>query len=1378
MRDHVGAPARSGGWPSGVGGALVAACLIALAAALCLAAPASAATITDRPLLFSFDGSGSTAGPLWNPDTIAVDNQSGAVYVSNGRAPGSPRPGFVSKFHPDGTPADFAAADTSSIFGPGSGFGFTLGLAVDNSGGPYKGRLYVSQSNSGALYAFAADGSHEWTLIPSPISALFFAPCDAAVDPSGYPWLGEVIFSQDVWKYDNTGSPPSPTPLDSIPLLSADTSCKFDFDSAGNLYVRYGGGIQKYVGGSFDSTLDPSATDVYANQSTTLPTPATAAHVFTLSSGDFQEYSPAGGLLGTYGGEYVDASFGFASIAYDPALDRVYVLQAAPGSGTDPVPVVAVFGPPTSGAVPDVTAGAPSGVGVATAHFSGTVEPNGVDSHYHFEWRRPDTSWAAAADPTAPPRFAGSSPSQALAGGAGPTAVSFDLDTLRGDTSYEVRLVTVNDADGLRSVSAADTFKTLKATEPPAVTIDPVEEEPTSPCATGITAESACVSGTVNPEGDTADWRVQVQRNCEGAFSDEALGSIEHRAISPIPVSYDLKGLLPSERYCVRIRAENSAGKTIKPESPEPPVEFTTLPIPPDQVVTAFAAPRTDTTARLNGYANPEGETLTYRFEYREDGGETWIPLPDQHNTSEARQPVLLAEELTELSPATTYSYRFVAENAAEPDPEGEPGVTAVVVGEVKTFTTRTSAEIEAVDPSPGSCPNEEVRVNRGFAYLPDCRGFELVNKPDKGNQNVDAFLATGTPPMRADGERAVWSVAGGAPGGNTGFGAAFLARRTGQSEAAPNGWESKGLVPPAAEQLEAEDGSYALGAVTPDFTKFIFSTGSEIAGCGHSLVRLDEDQHQEALGGRYDYAQCPYDMELSDDAAHVLRVNNTSALSPPGEAKLQDIGTDPPQTVGLLPDGYEPECGLNPEGGFGGPSPGGGVSHQWHPGYDLMATTDASRVYFAVAPNGECEGFHPWWLLERDRSSGQTLEVAPPDLHNAMIRATPDGRSAYFVSALKLDREGRDTNSHVDVYRWDEAADGLSGSATCLTCAVENEAGEAITDANLYVSNGAAAPAMVSDDFSHLYFESESKLTPQATPGKGKGNLYVLAGGRVRFVADTNNGDTLDYSTTALSGDGNVLVFETAENGNHELTADGLAASCPSPTTGAPGPCRELFRYDDRDRSLECVSCLRGGLTTSSVGAARRTDVTRGDFSLSADGEVLAFVTAQALVPRDVNNGLDLYEWRAGVQHLITDGVGDFGQTGGAALRVLATGAAGRDILFTVDRPGLTGFERDGFSNLYDAREEGGFEPPPAPVHCSEESCQGPLQAAPPLEQPGSATIVGRGNVEEGKGKPRCSKGRVRRHGRCVKPRRRKHHKARHRRHRRTARANQGRAR
>ena len=100
---------------------------------------------------------------------------------------------------------------------------------------------------------------------------------------------------------------------------------------------------------------------------------------------------------------------------------------------------------------------------------------------------------------------------------------------------------------------------------------------------------------------------------------------------------------------------------------------------------------------------------------------------------------------------------------------------------------------------------------------------------------------------------------------------------------------------------------------------------------------------------------------------------------------------------------------------------------------------------------------------------------------------------------------------------------------------------------------------------------------------------------------------------------------------------------------------------------------------------------------------------------------------------------------------------ASGSDVFF-FDREGLVGQDTDNLVDLYDARVGGGIaaqNPPAPPPLCEGEACK--PAAAPPPSPPSPATpsFQGPGNVTERK----CPKGKVRRHGRCV----RKHHHHKH---------------
>jgi hypothetical protein len=1265
--------------------------VIAVPVLLAAAPAALAGTVTDeRPLLFTFDGSDASAGRLASTTKIAIDNSTGDVYVvDEGRK-------AVDRFDADGEAEAFSAIASSSL----TGFTNEIGVAVDNSIA-HPGRLYVSQFSGGLLRAFDPEG-HQLCAFSAEK-----APGDVAVDSLGNPWLTPRGTSSPVVQYASTGCPFGQ--LSTFPSTSNKRG--IEVDANGNVYIVTSGEVvEKYTGGVKGTNLDTGARDVYANQT------SLSGHLFTVRAGNFAEWSSAGTLVKAYGGsgEYIRYGKG---IAYNPTRDWVYVTQQNAGETN---PVVSVFGPAASGTVPDVTEikAVLSGEEISTAHFSGKVNPRNVSAKAHFEWKRPSESWAAAA----------TSPPQALPVDETEHAVEFDTNRLRGNTTYQVRLVTINSgADGLRAFSSeVKEFTTVAATEAPAVTIDSVAEVPTSPCTTAITTESACVSGTINPKGDSADWRVQLQPACSGSFSDQALQTIAGSNTS-VPVAYVLKGLLPSERYCVRITAINSFGTTTSAETKE----FETHPIAPDQIETAFVAPRLDTSARLNGRVNPEGEELTYYFEYSEDGGGTWIKLPPQVNNDEARGQILVAEELENLTPNTEYLYRFVVENPA-----------GSAMGVEKTFITRTTAEVT----SPQSCPNEDVRQGQhSDAYLADCRAIELVNNPDKGNQNL--FSQIGQPVnsmMTADGETAFWSVTGGAPGGTASAGNFFLAERT------ESGWHSRNLVPPAAQQFGNGNWPYGVEKATPDLGAFIFTARdpSTIALAeGKALIRLDRDQHQEVLAN-YEHPVNGGNSEVSDDGAHVLIINPDNKqledVGDPGNPELVSLMTPPGSPLGVPQPGGSPSaCGLDTTGAsFSGTSPAGGAGAHWIPGYRRIAAEDASRVYFEAKPDSNCSG--PFGLYERNRETNATTLIDPgtPSKNVEIIRATPDGRSAYFATFSQLDPA--DQNTGADVYRWDEE----TGESTCLTCVVPN--------ANIAFFNTSLLPILVSDDFSHVYFQSEAQLVPNH--GKaGALNTYVLSGGTIRFVAGEGVG-RLGISGKSpqalLSPNGNVLVFEGKTiGGAQSLTTDTLASQCAS-SGGELGPCQELYRYDDRDGSLECISCSHDGETTFSAEPGAQ-------FRMSADGRTVAFVTSQPLLARDVNQGTDIYEWRDGTVHLISDGVRSF-PGGLTPPEVRGVDADGQDILFALVAPGLTGFEQDGQRNLYDARIDGGFMPPSPLVHCAEDSCQGPLQGAPALEGPASAN-ESRGNLVEST-KPRhpCAKKRGKARRRCIKKHKRRLQQAR----------------
>ncbi|HEY2334174.1 MAG TPA: hypothetical protein VGH58_04095 [Solirubrobacterales bacterium] len=1224
------------------------------------------------------------------------------------------------------------------------------GAATDS-----EGDLYASAYQDNAVKIYDASGAFVTEFTPS---ANAEAPCGIAVDSAGNLYVNG--WGTDVVKYKPSAYPPSGATTYSPDtavngngkvVSSGATSVAVD-PATQNVYVAQGSHISSYQpnGALISATIGSGVAgasyygvDVFGKNGDVYATDKAHSKAYV--------FNPAGStvLVEIDGSESEAGAFSFGPsypyLAVDQSNGHVYIADIAahgvvdefdaagyfvsalshsfeesepsdvavdnsggPNEGTVYVTSgassgsVFAFGALTGGVTPEVAIEPTSEIGVSKAKFNGTINPRELPNSYHFEWKRgTGTSWGGAS----------SSTPLSLPEDSSPHAVSFNATGLAGGTTYQVRLVARNTENGLEAISNPDTLTTLTPSAP-TVSIDP----PSS-----ITATSATVSGTVNPQQDFGTtWRLQLSTDpsCASNFADQPLHNLESEAGSPIAVSEELTGLLPAQHYCARIRADNGGGTTTSEAK-----EFETETVVPGQVETAFVAPRLNTSARLNGRVNPEGAKLTYRFEYSEDGGATWTSLADREDNSEARKQIVVAEELEGLIPDTAYSYRFVAENnAGGASPQGEE----------RTFTTRTDAEVQ----QPSSCPNANVRqAQHTDPYLADCRAIELVNTPDKGNQNVNAEM------MTEDGERALWSVRGGAPGGTASAGNSFLAERT------AGGWQSRNLAPPASQQFGEANLPYKAENATPDLGAFVFNAGNPSIALAHgkTLIRLDREQHQEVLAS-YENEVIGSNSEISDGGAHVLVVD-------PDTRQLEDIGNlqEAPETISLIPPSGSPlgvpqpggtpsACGLSTTGeSFAGWSTGSAAGAHWNPGYRMMAVGDASRVYFETRPDGNCGG--SYGLYERNRETDTTTLIDPgtPSRNVEFIRATPDGRSAYFATFSQLDPA--DQNTGADVYRWDEEA-APGQRYTCLTCVVPN--------ADIAFFNGGLLPIMVSDDFSHVYFQSRAQLVPDQGEA-GSLNTYALSGGEIRFVAGEGvgrmgvSGGNAGKPGALLSSDGDVLVFRSDE-GAEGLTADSLPAQCS--VFGELKPCQELYRYDDRDGSLECISCRHDGETTASVTPTFK-------FAMSADGSTVAFITAEPLVARDVNQGLDVYEWRNGTVHLVSDGVRSF-QLSFARPEVSGVDADGKNIFFAIVAPGLTGFEQDGLRNLYDARIDGGFLPPSPPAHCAEDSCQGSLQSPPALPAPASANESA-GNVAESHGRRPCARKHGKAKRRCMRSHRRK---------------------
>jgi hypothetical protein len=308
-----------------------------------------------------------------------------------------------------------------------------------------------------------------------------------------------------------------------------------------------------------------------------------------------------------------------------------------------------------------------------------------------------------------------------------------------------------------------------------------------------------------------------------------------------------------------------------------------------------------------------------------------------------------------------------------------------------------------------------------------------------------------------------------------------------------------------------------------------------------------------------------------------------------------------------------------------------------------------------------------------------------------------------------------------------------------------------------------------------------------------GSCNLYLLNEGQLQFIAhlDGEGEDSFDWAPQPNSGsppgsssprsawlsqDGATLVFRSKEQlSSYE-------------NRGVP----EFYRFHLGEAALLCLTCNPSGLPPEKGPSLFGAQAIVGPAShfafftrnLSTDGRRFFFQTAEALVGADRNGQSgcppiggqiegsicqDVYEWEApgadscrgssedGCLYLLSPGT-----VSDPAFFVDAS-RSGDDVFLTTAQS-LVPQDADAIKDIYDVRVQGGLPAQHAlpQIPCKGEACKPALTPPPAVSQPATSNFRGPPNQRP----PRiCPKGRVRRHGRCLKPPR--HRKPKHRRHR-----------
>jgi hypothetical protein len=601
----------------------------------------------------------SSFSPGVFPAAVAVDKQSGSVYVRDFIS------GKIVKYGPTGAPQNFSALGKNEIAVP---CGEKCNqIAVDNSGGPNQGVIYVSSNVSslttGNRQVFVylpngeqADSIKNWSVTQRDRSHPY---CGVATDAFGGVYVGHVqgMERSDVTPKANGASyvdrfapgkwvslaneehkvwPVVQTMWGLTPEPNGGT-CLVSANSLGDLYYSF---FTEYFSkhtvslaqhGAFNGLPGPAVTTVDAG-STDWAVDNTTNDVYFDHESEVVRKSKSGEVRESFGSGDLIASYG---VAVNATSGTVYVADLF---GGDVKIYKAVVTPDITG----VTAAARPTTAAVMAHLdlAGAGEITECKVEYGTS---SGYGSSAACTPSTPYTLA--------------KDVSVQLAGLTKETTYHYRVVAKNTNGTNRSSDR--TFKTHNVG---AVTAD---------APTDVTQTSATLHGTF--DGGTADAPPTIsagnsfyyfewgQTTEYGSTTSAAPGVDAGAAAELVHVSAPITGLstyLPtSDPYHFRLVVTNSFGTTKGPDR-------TFFSAPPDVpgISQSAASGVTTAEATLGASINPGGGATVYFFEYGSDssyGSSTLSgdPLGGDHEDHSVSAP------LSGLQPGATYHFRVVASN-------------------------------------------------------------------------------------------------------------------------------------------------------------------------------------------------------------------------------------------------------------------------------------------------------------------------------------------------------------------------------------------------------------------------------------------------------------------------------------------------------------------------------------------------------------------------------------------------------------------------------------------------------------------------------------------------------------------------------------------
>jgi hypothetical protein len=908
----------------------------------------------------------------------------------------------------------------------------------------------------------------------------------------------------------------------------------------------------------------------------------------------------------------------------------------------------------------------PTSVSYTSAVVSGTVNPEGNNTFYSFQYSTDGVNWTGFAF-EAP--FAGEVP-----GSSGATKVSGEFTGLTPGTQYFVRLAAVDLLDSFPEGTE------VRSPEPNlALTTKPVALPKVSIATpSAVTGSAAHFAGEINPgapAGNPAafevNWRFECTPECPGLNG----GTIPADSSSHT-VEANATGLLHNTQYEVKLYASNAGGETSVSQS------FKTEAVAPE-VESRPVGSLTTSTAIIGGYVDPNGSPTTYSIEYATNKaftGATSVPATKDASAGTGQTPVVVSQLLSGLQPDSEYFFRITAQSAV-----------GTVVSAPQSFRTRS------VEAAAASCPNEALRAENNSAALPDCRAYELVT-PDLNHAMLDQEAGGLT---NEAGNTLVYAAADAPENAKASQALANYIR----AERNPlTGWSNVSLTPPVPGPVDGYF-SFLGGIVSSDLSATFSETDQPLSGgnppsgkndyIGHAngTYSLITDVGAGGFGGSIGGGNANFSHVYFYPAVPQLPSDPTGGDNLYSWSEEQGL-----KLVGILPNGTPVP---------GGVTLAGNIIGSLSADANRAVFTAEGKLYLHIEDEPSVEVSASQRTVDPDPNPGPGVaEIAE---YNPQLLAgiTKDGSKVLFVAHSELTNDantgssgGVATDAGADLYSYDVS----SGKLTDLT--VDTSPVDAATGAGVRQVLGATS------DGSYIYFTATGHLAPGATPGHIA--LYVWHNGQITFV-------TNEQGFPVQGGYGGVPRFYLTPDGQHSVFASTESLTGydnNDPVTGQPHA--EIFEAT-LGAGIQCVSCRPDGAPPTAdsnmpfggVGATRVA---------SNDGSRVFFQSTEAVVPKTSNGLQKVFEYYQGKVSLLSpaDGLSN--------AEVLAASPSGDDV-FIATYDELVPNPNGGDSAVYDARVDGGF-PVSVRPECSGVACRGQLGVAPVFGAPASSSFSGAGNL------------------------------------------------